>query len=73
MSDWKPIDRTIPPDDDAVWIYCDDGMRRIAVLERNWDWKCLRYQKTWGILWPEYDGKSKKTVTHWMALPEPPK
>lgn len=72
MSDWQPIDQTVPPDG-AVWIYCDDGMRHIAVLERHWDWKALAYRKTWDIFWPEYDGKKSKTVTHWKPLPEPPK
>jgi hypothetical protein len=68
MSEWKPIESA--PEDEAVWIYCTDDMRHIAVAERSWDWTKLRYVITWKVFWPECN--VKKTITHWQPLPAPP-
>lgn len=68
MSEWQDI--STAPMDAAVWIYCDNGMRFIAVLESKWNWKRLKYIGAWEVQWPIVEVDSN--ATHWQPLPEPP-
>ena len=61
MSEWVPVDRSPPEDGYTALVIDRDGDMFVAYWSEEYGEFCLNYDY--------FNGDS---VTHWMALPQPP-
>lgn len=61
MSEWISVEERLPPEDQLVLCWCDDGDN--AACEVSSHHNSFFTDWTFELL----------PVTHWMPLPEPPK